>query len=92
MNINDIMLRDMAEAKKRAELEEAESDARVIRRSEKLVNIGCALLWVLAVATLSLLAWICVSDGPHKWTWGKTPATKAATATNHLAETNAPAK
>ena len=66
MNINDIMMRDMAEAKKRAEIEEAERTVRANRRAEKIVNFGCAVLWVLAVATLALLAWLCVCDTAHR--------------------------
>lgn len=89
MNINDIMLRDMAEAEKRAEIEEAERDERAIRRAEKFTHVCCALLWVTAVAALSLIAWICVSERAHKRTRATAPAT---TATNHIAETNAPAK
>lgn len=66
MNINDIMLRDMAEAKKRAEIEEAEREARAYRRAEKFTHVCCALLWVLAVVSLALIAWICVSNTAHK--------------------------
>jgi hypothetical protein len=66
MNINDIMLRDMAEAKAKAEAERAERDERAIRRADKITNVGCALLSVLAVATLLLIAVALFWDKAHK--------------------------
>ena len=88
MNINDIMLRDMAEAKKLAEIEEAE---RAIRRADKITNVGCALLSVLAVATLLLIAVALFWDKAHKRAvMGETPAA-AQNQTNAPAEATAPA-
>ena len=66
MNINDIMLRDMEEAKAKAEAERAERDERAIRRADKITNVGCALLSVLAVATLLLIAVALYWDKAHK--------------------------
>ena len=66
MNINDIMLRDMAEAKKRAEIEEAEREARAIRKAEKIVDVGCAVLSALAFATLAVIVLCCFCKWAHK--------------------------
>ena len=91
MNINDIMLRDMAEAKKRAEIEEAEREARAYRRAEKFTHVCCALLSVLAVATLLLIAVALYWDKAHKRAvMGETPAA-AQNQTNAPAEATAPA-
>lgn len=61
MTINDVMIRDMAEAE-RAEIA---AEQRRIAQGDKLVewatNAGGALLG----ATLGLLAWCLVSNVPH---------------------------
>ena len=63
MTIDEIMLRDMMEAERadRAEWRRDYTTGRDRRRWNALE--WCAL--ALAVATLALLAWCCVSDAPH---------------------------
>ncbi len=71
MTIDEIMLRDMADAKKQAEEEQAEREARAIRRADRLVNVGCALLTVLAFAAGLFLAACLFWDRLHKrWDFG----------------------
>lgn len=71
MTIDEIMLRDMADAKKQAEEEQAEREARAIRRADRLVNVGCALLTVLAFAAGIFLAACLFWDRLHKrWDFG----------------------
>lgn len=71
MTINDSMLRDMADAKKQAEEEQADREARAIRRADRLVNVGCALLTVLAFAAGLFLAACLFRDRLHKrWDFG----------------------
>ena len=69
MTINDIMMRDMAEAdrlkKREDEMRERDREMRfrIWRR-----RFHAAISWAgaaLAVATLALLAWCCVSDAAH---------------------------
>jgi len=61
MTINDIMLRDMYDAEK----EEREAERTCVRRSATVVKLCCMAGAVLAVATLALLAWCCMSDAAH---------------------------
>lgn len=69
MTINDIMMRDMAEAdrleKREDEMRERDREMRfrIWRR-----RFHAAISWAgaaLAVATLAFLAWCCVSDAAH---------------------------
>ncbi|MBQ4385699.1 MAG: hypothetical protein II823_07275 [Kiritimatiellae bacterium] len=61
MTINDIMLRDMADA----EREEREAERTGARRSAFAVRLCCMAAVALAAAVLALLAWCCVSDAAH---------------------------
>ena len=71
MTIQDIMLRDIAEAKKQAEEEQAEREARAIQRADRLVNVGCALLTVLGFAVCLFIAACLFWDRLHKrWDFG----------------------
>ena len=69
MTINDIMLRDMAEAdrRQRHEDEMRECDRKVrFRLWRRRFHAAVALAGaVLAVAVLALLAWCCMSDSAH---------------------------
>ena len=65
MTINDIMLRDMAEAEREEEMREYDRQVRfrLWRR-----RFYAAIAWIgtmLAVAVLALLVWCCVSDAAH---------------------------
>ena len=84
MNINDIMRRDMEDARKRAEIERKEKEFRAIRRCDKIVNFGCALLTVLAIATIGLLAFICSCDRMH----GRAVAHNATNSPSHAVTNN----
>jgi len=69
MTINDITMRDMAEADrlKKREDEMREYDRKVRFRLWRR-RFHAAISWAgaaLAVATLAFLAWCCVSDAPH---------------------------
>ena len=71
MNINDIMLRDMAEAdrKQKREREMREYDREIrgrLWRRRFLCAINTAS-WIVAVAVLALLAWCCLSKDAHRW-------------------------
>ena len=61
MTINDVMIRDMAEA----EAAESAAEQRRIAQGEKLVGWAAAAGGALLVATLALLAWCLVSNVPH---------------------------
>ena len=56
MTINDVMIRDMAEA---------EAEQRRIAQGDKLVDWAALAGGVLLGATLALLAWCLVSNVPH---------------------------
>lgn len=69
MTINDIMLRDMAEAERRQRREEEmrEYDRKVRQRLWRR-RFHAAVGWAeyaLALATLALIVWCCVSDAAH---------------------------
>lgn len=61
MTINDVMIRDMAEA----ERAERAAEQRRIAQGEKLVEWTAAAGGVLLGATLALLVWCLVSNVPH---------------------------
>ena len=61
MTINDVMIRDMAEA----EAAESAAEQRRIAQGEKLVEWTAAAGGVLLGATLALLVWCLVSNVPH---------------------------
>lgn len=61
MTINDVMIRDMAEA----EAAERAAEQRRIAHGEKLVDWAALAGGVLLGATLALLAWCLVSNVPH---------------------------
>lgn len=61
MTINDIMIRDMAEA----ERAESAAEQRRIAQGDKLVEWAALAGGVLLGATLGLLAWSLVSNAPH---------------------------
>lgn len=61
MTINDIMIRDMAEA----ERAESAAEQRRIAQGDKLVEWAALAGGVLLGATLGLLAWCLVSNAPH---------------------------
>ena len=61
MTINDVMIRDMAEA----ERAERAAEQRRIAQGERLVGWAEAAGGVLLGATLGLLAWCLVSNVPH---------------------------
>lgn len=69
MTINDIMLRDMAEAdrRQRHEDEMREYDRKVrFRLWRRRFHAAVALAGAaIAVAVLALLVWCCVSDSAH---------------------------
>lgn len=69
MTINDIMLRDMAEADCRQRREdEMREYGREVRFRLWRRRFHVAVGWmgaVLAVAVLALLAWCCMSDAAH---------------------------
>lgn len=73
MTINDIMLREIAEAEKaerekRYEAELKQYDREIVRRLWRrrfYATIKAASV-VLALATLMLIAWCVVSDTPHR--------------------------
>ena len=75
MTINDVMVRDMAEAERaRKRDEEAEAYDREVRRRLfwRRFDATCnAALVVLAVGALALLAWCCVSDVPHVFNFSR---------------------
>lgn len=69
MTINDIMMRDMAEADRQQKHEDEmrEYDRKVRFRIWRR-RFHAAISWAgaaLAVATLAFLAWCCVSDAAH---------------------------
>jgi hypothetical protein len=69
MTINDIMMRDMAEADRQQKHEDEmrEYDRKVRFRLWRR-RFHAAISWAgaaLAVATLAFLAWCCVSDAAH---------------------------
>ena len=69
MTITDIMIRDMAEAERQQKHEDEmrEYDRKVRFRLWRR-RFHAAIAWAgvaLAVATLALLVWCCVSDAPH---------------------------
>lgn len=70
MTINDIMLRDIAEAKrKEREREEAKADWRrdmTTKRDRWRWNVLECAAFLLAIATLAFLAWCLISDTPHR--------------------------
>ena len=61
MTINDIMIRDMAEA----ERAESAAEQRRIAQGDKLVEWAALAGGVLLGATLGLLMWSLVSNVPH---------------------------
>ena len=61
MTINDVMIREMAEA----EAAESAAEQRRIAQGEKLVEWTAAAGGVLLGATLALLVWCLVSNVPH---------------------------
>jgi len=61
MTINEIMLREIFDAEK----EEREAERKGAERGATIVKWACAAGVVLAVATLALLAWCCISDAAH---------------------------
>ena len=61
MTINDIMIRDMAEA----ERAESAAEQRRIAQGDKLVDWAALAGGVLLGTTLALLAWCLVSNAPH---------------------------
>ena len=61
MTINDVMIRDMAEA----EAAERAAEQRRIAQGDKLVDWAALAGGVLLGATLALLAWCLVSNVPH---------------------------
>lgn len=61
MTINDVMIRDMAEA----ERAESAAEQRRIAQGDKLVDWAALAGGVLLGATLALLAWCLVSNVPH---------------------------
>lgn len=61
MTINDVMIRDMAEA----ERAESAAEQRRIVEGERLVGIAGVAAVALLVALGVFLAWCCVSDTPH---------------------------
>ena len=61
MTINDVMIREMAEA----EAAERAAEQRRIAQGERLVGWAAAAGGVLMGATLALLAWCLVSNVPH---------------------------
>ncbi len=70
MTINDIMLRDIAEAeRKEREREEAKADWRrdmTTKRDRRRWNVLECAAFLLAIATLAFLAWCLISDTPHR--------------------------
>ena len=67
MTINDIMLRDMMDAERQQQIEDAKKDAAGIRSGRALVRVASVCFVVLAVALLAFLAWCIVSDAPHRF-------------------------
>ena len=61
MTINDVMIRDMAEA----ERAESAAEQRRIAQGDKLVDWAALAGGVLLGATLALLVWCLVSNVPH---------------------------
>ncbi|MBQ3315512.1 MAG: hypothetical protein IJG70_06075 [Kiritimatiellae bacterium] len=61
MTINDVIIRDMAEA----ERAERAAEQRRIAQGEKLVGCAGVAAVALLVALGMFLAWCCVSDTPH---------------------------
>ena len=61
MTINDVMIREMAEA----EAAERAAEQRRIAQGEKLVGWASIAAVALLVALGVFLAWCCVSDTPH---------------------------
>ena len=66
MTINDIMLRDIAEAERKEREREAATEARQARTGTRLVKWATVAGGILAVATILFLAWCIISDTPHR--------------------------
>ncbi len=67
MTINDIMLRDMADAERQRRKDEERKDADGMRRARALVRVAEVCIVAVGVALLAFLAWCCVSDAPHRF-------------------------
>lgn len=65
MTINDIMIREIAEAEREERTAERAAEQRGIAQGERLVGWAAAAGGVLLGATLALLVWCLVSNVPH---------------------------
>lgn len=65
MTINDIMIREIAEAEREERAAERAAEQRGIAEGERLVGCAGVAAVALLVALGVFLAWCCVSDTPH---------------------------
>ena len=61
MTINDVMIREIAEA----EAEKKAEEARRPVEGEKLIGWACTMAWALGIGLGIFLAWCVVSGVPH---------------------------
>lgn len=65
MTINDIMIREIAEAEREERAAERTAEQRGIAQGERLLGWAESAAVALLVALGVFLAWCCVSDTPH---------------------------
>lgn len=65
MTINDVMIREIAEAEREERTAEMAAGQRGIAQGERLVGCAGVAAVALLVALGVFLAWCCVSDTPH---------------------------
>jgi len=65
MTINDIMIREIAEAEREERTAERAAAQRGIAQGEALTGWACKLAWVLGIGLGVFLGWCVVSGVPH---------------------------
>lgn len=66
MNIEDIMLRDIAEAEREQRKREERRAVQNTRHGEAIVKWACLAGGVLSVVVILFLVWCAISDTPHR--------------------------
>lgn len=67
MTINDIMIREIAEAEREERAAERAAEQRGIAQGEALTGWACKLAWVLGIGLGVFLGWCIVSAAPHRF-------------------------